>query len=48
MIKQESSLNGQESRARINGARWIPDPPHRSTFKRGGPESQAQLSDSSD
>jgi hypothetical protein len=45
VVKRQANLDGRDSRARINGAHRIPEPPRLSTFKRrgGGPESRAHL-----
>jgi hypothetical protein len=47
VFKWKSILDGRISRARINGAHRIPEPPRLSTFKRrgggGGPESGVHL-----
>jgi hypothetical protein len=49
-ISQQASPSGPDLCAQINGTYWIPDPPHLSTFKRGGggPESGAHLSNGPD
>jgi hypothetical protein len=36
MVKRQSNLDGRDPRAQINGAHWILEPPHLSTFKRRG------------